>query len=391
MSSKKFQAVMLRVMAVVMTVILTFGILPAKAQAYEPNDVVAIGDQGYQNLSLALNAFHDGDVIRVLQDFQGDQALNYNHNSHLVIDLNGHNIQFRTLDVSGDLTIRGGGSLNALWIGDPGDEHTFTVNGSTVILENDGLAFNWNSRHIVLNNGAYLRTRGRISIAHNVPVNDTFTCQINDTSAWEMINSAINSGCPDMVKQVLDRYAEPGKSVHVGGNVANTLILRNWDYLAAHANGSGDGEGPCRFGHDVQYHVCRIPTTEIDGEAMWSCSRCGYIDRYHDPEADEYGIIRLSAYPVFNSTLLTLIAEAPENGTVTITTRRWESVKRSVLEALIKRPDVKLVVDFRGTKDSGDLQVTLTGSDPLLQAILTQMSGDKFFGLMFLYGAFETE
>lgn len=112
---------------------------------------------------------------------------------------------------------------------------------------------------------------------------------------------------------------------------------------------------------------------------------CGFIDKHHegvDPDAD--GLITLDAYPVFNGTLIKEITDAPENGTVKIETARWTGMKRTVLEALAKRPDVTLQVQFR--YNGADFLLTISGSNPKLAEVLA--TNEDYPGFCFLGGYF---
>ena len=136
----------------------------------------------------------------------------------------------------------------------------------------------------------------------------------------------------------------------------------------------------CEHGHIFNYHVFQEPTTETDGYAGWVCDRCGIQDPDHADYVGPTGYIVLSAFPVFNDTLEKNIAAAPENGTVSISTKRWMSVRRGVLEALAARPDVTLSISF--VYEGSEYELTMKGSDPVLAEYLA--SGDLFFGFIYL-------
>ncbi len=143
----------------------------------------------------------------------------------------------------------------------------------------------------------------------------------------------------------------------------------------------------CEHGHIFNYHVFQEPTTETDGYAGWVCDRCGIQDPDHADYVGPTGYIVLSAFPVFNDTLEKNIAAAPENGTVSISTKRWMSVRRGVLEALAARPDVTLSISF--AYENEDYVLTIKGSDPNLAGFTA--SGDLFYGFIYLGNGFGLE
>ena len=143
----------------------------------------------------------------------------------------------------------------------------------------------------------------------------------------------------------------------------------------------------CERGHIFNYHVFQEPTTETDGYAGWVCDRCGIQDPDHADYVGPTGYIVLSAFPVFNDTLVKNIAAAPENGTVSISTKRWISVRRGVLEALAARPDVTLSISF--VYENEDYVLTIKGSDPNLAGFTA--SGDLFYGFIYLGNGFGLE
>ena len=131
----------------------------------------------------------------------------------------------------------------------------------------------------------------------------------------------------------------------------------------------------CEDGHKFAYCVMQAPTTEVDGFAEWRCTQCGIYDWNDHDNADARETVVLSAYPVFNDTLEKNIKAAEAGATVSITTSRWVSVRRGVLEALAEKPGVTLTVNF---EDQGTGYVlSVPGGDPALAGILA--SEDRFF------------
>ena len=137
----------------------------------------------------------------------------------------------------------------------------------------------------------------------------------------------------------------------------------------------------CEDGHKYSCYVCKEPTTEEDGLATWRCERCGIIDPDHADELNEEGFIIISAYPVFNDKLESDIKGAEAGSTVSISTKRWISVRRAVLEDLAANPSVTLSVKF--VYNNEEHTMTIKGDDPKLAEILARQ--DSFYGLKFLH------
>ncbi len=152
--------------------------------------------------------------------------------------------------------------------------------------------------------------------------------------------------------------------------------------LGADNNSSSSGHTHhiCEDGHKFAYCVMQAPTTEVDGFAEWRCTQCGIYDWNDHDNADARETVTLSAYPVFNDTLENNIKAAEAGATVSIETKRWVSVRRSVLEALAEKPGVTLSIGF--AKDGTDYVLTIPGGDPALAGILA--TEDRFFNFMTL-------
>ena len=147
------------------------------------------------------------------------------------------------------------------------------------------------------------------------------------------------------------------------------------------SSSSGHHHHKCEDGHKYSCYVCKEPTTEEDGLATWRCERCGIIDPDHADELNEEGFIIISAYPVFNDKLESDIKGAEAGSTVSISTKRWVSVRRAVLEDLAANPGVTLSVKF--VYNNEEHTMTIKGDDPKLAEILARQ--DSFYGLKFLH------
>ena len=150
------------------------------------------------------------------------------------------------------------------------------------------------------------------------------------------------------------------------------------------SSSSGHHHHKCENGHIFSFQVLEAPTTETDGVGMWCCERCGIPDWNEHENAAPGEKVVISAYTVFNDTLENNIKAAESGATVSITTSRWVSVRRGVLEALAEKPGVTLTVNFE--YQGMGYVIAIPGGDPALAGLLA--SEDRFFGLMNLGNTF---
>ena len=235
---------------------------------------------------------------------------------------------------------------------------------------------------------------------HNTIKNDEFEGALDDS--WWLRSPGYYDGDAVFVRGASGTVFDDGGSVYEEFGVrptlklnlssviftseSNTFSLKPAEYILYEDVEKSTGSSYehhhhiCEHGHIFNYHVFQEPTTETDGYAGWVCDRCGIQDPDHADYVGPTGYIVLSAFPVFNDTLEKNIAAAPENGTVSISTKRWMSVRRGVLEALAARPDVTLSISF--VYEGSEYELTMKGSDPVLAEYLA--SGDLFFGFIYL-------
>ena len=123
--------------------------------------------------------------------------------------------------------------------------------------------------------------------------------------------------------------------------------------------------------HTYEWSEDVHPTSETDGETYYKCTKCGHV-LYKQT---------ISAYSYFNTECCNLIKKAPANSKVLITTDKWISVHRSVLEELDKRKDVTLEVLFleEGYKGNRMSFVIPAGAD-----VMSIIGDDNFVGFIYL-------
>ena len=123
--------------------------------------------------------------------------------------------------------------------------------------------------------------------------------------------------------------------------------------------------------HTYEWSEDVHPTSETDGETYYKCTKCGHV-LYKQT---------ISAYSYFNTECCNLIKKAPANAKVLITTDKWISVHRSVLEELDKRKDVTLEVLFleEGYKGNRMSFVIPAGAD-----VMSIIGDDNFVGFIYL-------
>ena len=123
--------------------------------------------------------------------------------------------------------------------------------------------------------------------------------------------------------------------------------------------------------HTYEWSEDVHPTSETDGETYYKCTKCGHV-LYKQT---------ISAYSYFNTECCNRIRNAAANSKVVITTDKWISVHRSVIEELNKRKDVTLEVMFleEGYKGNRMSFVIPAGSD-----VMPIIGEDNFVGFIYL-------
>jgi hypothetical protein len=88
---------------------------------------------------------------------------------------------------------------------------------------------------------------------------------------------------------------------------------------------------------NIAWETTKEATATDDGEIAYRCPDCGYVEQR----------LPVSGYTVFIANACRSIKDAKANATVKITTDRWMSFHRSVIEQLAKRPDVTVDLTYR--------------------------------------------
>ena len=159
--------------------------------------------------------------------------------------------------------------------------------------------------------------------------------------------------------------------VRIGGSDDDEMTpeeRHNLEYAKQHPHGQ----------HTWIQKIVKDPTGEVDGIMINVCQYCGFVE--HDSEQE------ISAYGVFNAKTVTAIQNSPEVGAAEMETKRWISVHRKVLEALVQKPGVTLEIHY--LYEGKHCVLRISGNDPLLAELL-QME-DMYFGFRYLGTMFET-
>ncbi|MBQ6903967.1 MAG: hypothetical protein IJQ26_05550, partial [Lachnospiraceae bacterium] len=133
----------------------------------------------------------------------------------------------------------------------------------------------------------------------------------------------------------------------------------------------------CATGHaSYTWQTVTSADEHNDGEMVFACAGCGHV-LYRVP---------LSASVPFQKVTAEKIQNAAQGATVEITTSRWYSFHRSVMEALAARPDVTRVVSFLREGYKGDrLVFTIpAGTDTI--ALLNEEGYAGFFYISGMLG-----
>ena len=174
----------------------------------------------------------------------------------------------------------------------------------------------------------------------------------------------------------------------IGANTNNLQCVQNSDTTTAkHViiakdqtsnNNSDDSSSRNNCTHDYEWEVEKEPTEIEDGEAVYKCTKCGYISARQP----------LTAYQYYILTSTNKIKNAQSGSTVTISSRYWNSFPRSFFEQLAKRRDITVKIQF--PYDSKQYEITIDPS----QTINTSDSKIKYYGpknLIGMYNGKETE
>ncbi len=117
------------------------------------------------------------------------------------------------------------------------------------------------------------------------------------------------------------------------------------------------------------------PDAHNDGEEICVCEGCGQV-LYRVP---------LSAYGPFQKVTAEKIRNAAQGATVEITTSRWISFHRSVMEALAARPDVTLTISFLDGEYRGNRRIVTI---PAGYDTLSLLNGTDYCGFLYLGSKF---
>ena len=112
--------------------------------------------------------------------------------------------------------------------------------------------------------------------------------------------------------------------------------------------------------HEYEWVEDVAATADSDAKLVYKCKKCGHIDMRMD-EAN-------SAYVEFLRESADKITKAGTNATVKIEAKNWTSFQRTVIDALSKRPDVTLVIEYTAA-DNSRHQITIPAGTDLTDFI----------------------
>ena len=184
------------------------------------------------------------------------------------------------------------------------------------------------------------------------PIRFRFVRKLEDEKTFELFRDLLLDGI------VLDR----GRYTAVRGSLEVELAP---DYLETLSEGEHtlqpmftDGEGPAvtftvsgesssgpdaapvssyEHEHTYEWRITREATPNVDGEMVYICTRCGAVAQR----------LTITGYTAFNLEVADGIRKAQPGAEVRVKTDKWISLYSISLDELAKRPDVKLVIDFR--------------------------------------------
>ncbi len=124
--------------------------------------------------------------------------------------------------------------------------------------------------------------------------------------------------------------------------------------------------------HNYVWQVTREATPTVDGEMVYACTECGAVAQR----------LPISGYIAFNEDAAAKIRNAKSGQEVVITTEKWISFYSVVWNELAKRPDVRLVIDY---KDNGKMYEVVI---PPAASVSSLMNEEGYAGFLFLSGKF---
>ena len=141
----------------------------------------------------------------------------------------------------------------------------------------------------------------------------------------------------------------------VNGAIAKTLMIGTKPSSGGGTDSTNTGSTATLCSHEYEWVEDVAATADSDAKLVYKCKKCGHIDMRMD-EAN-------SAYVQFLRESADKITKAGTKTTVKIEAKNWSSFQRTVIDALAKRPDVTLVIEYNDA-DNNRRQITVpAGTD----------------------------
>lgn len=203
---------------------------------------------------------------------------------------------------------------------------TFNPNGGT-----------WTADNNTTNKQIDIHCDGNITTATTVTFDEIGTVKRNGYSfaGWYYLDTTVNPA--------QNKKANIGNSgfCDFGTLTPNGITLTaKWNKLEE--NGDTDSVTSNEHEHAYEWMIVKEPTCMEDGLEVNQCIICGDIIEEHV----------LNAYGFFNKDTINKINTAKKNTSITVETDRWISFSSAVIEALIKRPDLELIIKFKYNGES---------------------------------------
>lgn len=148
----------------------------------------------------------------------------------------------------------------------------------------------------------------------------------------------------------------------------------NCERIESEPSVAESSSSPCH--HNYEWEIYKEATATTDGIMRYRCKYCGSVE-YEVPTA---------AYYVFNKETQDSIKNAALNETVTISTPVFISIHEMVKDALVERPDVTLVLDYKNNGKIYEMTIP-AGSGNTLD---TLFGDNQYAGFLYLGGTFAT-
>ena len=249
------------------------------------------------------------------------------------------------INCNGTLTIKGNGKLTVTAeVGCINSEDYLKIESGEIYAKTKGsYVALWSNQKVVQITGGFVRATGGYKAVS----------KFDPLLALPVVGS--NTYDADDAYLVAPTWDSSIGNYKVNDIVAKTLMIGTKPSSGGGTNSTNTGSTATLCSHEYEWVEDVAATADSDAKLVYKCKKCGHIDMRMD-EAN-------SAYVQFLRESADKITKASANATVKIEAKNWSSFQRTVIDALAKRPDVTLVIEYNDA-DNDRRQITIpAGTD----------------------------